>query len=107
MSDLSKRRAEADQALAAELIADTARTQIERTKARAADPQDAGRSLPLPMGDAGSVTIGEALRAAVFQLDELERQLGRRSAHGRHEPDSHEGTMTIPAHIADAVRRDR
>lgn len=92
---------EADVALSLSLVRSIAQGQIEEIRQRAADPHDHGRSLPLPVASAEQVTIGEALRAAVHQLEALERELGRRAG----DDDTHE--PSVPAHIAEAARRAR
>ncbi|NDC57696.1 MAG: hypothetical protein EBZ50_02480 [Alphaproteobacteria bacterium] len=102
---MSKDRAhtdtEADTALSLALVRRIAQDQIEAIRQRASDPHDHGRSLPLPVSTAEHVSIGEALRAAVHQLETLERELGRQSG------DDDSSEPTVPAHIAEAARRAR
>jgi hypothetical protein len=92
---------EAEMALSLALVRSIARDQIDAICQRASDPHDHGRSLPLPVASAEHVSIGEALRAAVHQLEALERELGRQ----REDDDTSE--PTVPAHIAEAARRAR
>ena len=56
------------------LMRDIALQSLEKVRAEAADPVDAGRSLPLPVAGAEDVTIGQALQAAFLQLETLKRQ---------------------------------
>lgn len=104
---MSKDRAhtdtDADMELSLALVRDIARDQIETIRQRASDPHDHGRSLPLPVASADQVTIGEALRAAVHQLEALERELGRRTD----DDDDDSVEPAVPAHVAEAARRAR
>jgi hypothetical protein len=63
---------DADFAIA--LMRDIAQRSLTATRAAAADPADAGQSLPLPLGDAERVTIARALEAAFFQLEQLKKR---------------------------------
>jgi hypothetical protein len=63
---------DADFAIA--LMSDIAQRSLTATRAAAADPADAGQSLPLPLGDAERVTIARALEAAFFQLEQLKKR---------------------------------
>jgi hypothetical protein len=96
-----------DEAVSSELMLEIARRQIANTQAAAAEPGDCGRSLPLPMPDLASVSLGEAIRAAVFQLDALERRMGRRPADDASGEQDEAREKRVPAHVVDAMRRDR
>ncbi len=89
-----------DADLSRALMRDIAHQSLERGRAAAADPADAGRSLPLPLPAAADVTIAQALEAAFLYLAAVKKRASGADISTGDPLDWSEELLEPTAHIA-------